>query len=132
MDTAKLEPVVIQDLVEIGRDLGLEQGRAEGVEQGRAEGVEQGRAEGVEQGRAEGVEQGRAEGVEQGRAEGVEQGRAEGVEAVRETLLETIAACGVVLDASQHERIRAERSLQVLRKWHCAALQSSTPLSLDD
>lgn len=40
MEAAKVEPVVIEDLVEIGRDLGLEQGRAEGIEKGRAEGVD--------------------------------------------------------------------------------------------
>jgi hypothetical protein len=48
MEAAKIEPVVIEDLVEIGRDMGL----AEGVEKGRAEGVEKGRAEGVEAARA--------------------------------------------------------------------------------
>jgi hypothetical protein len=48
MEAAKIQPVVIEDLVEIGRDLGLAEGRAEGVEKGRAEGVEKGRAEGVE------------------------------------------------------------------------------------
>jgi predicted transposase YdaD len=44
MEAAKVEPVVIEDLVEIGRDMGLETGRAEGIETGRAEGIEAARA----------------------------------------------------------------------------------------
>jgi predicted transposase YdaD len=94
MEAAKIQPVVIEDLVEIGRDMGL----------------------------AEGVEKGRAEGVEKGRAEGVEKGRAEGIEAARDMLFDAIAARGFALGAAERERIAAERSLSRLREWHRVAL----------
>jgi len=35
MEAAKMEPVVIEDLVRIGEDLGIERGRAEGIEAAR-------------------------------------------------------------------------------------------------
>jgi hypothetical protein len=41
MEAAKIEPVVIEDLVEIGRDMGFDEGMAEGVAQGITQGVAQ-------------------------------------------------------------------------------------------
>ena len=42
-----MQPIIIEDLVKIGEDMGLERGRAEGLELGRAEGKAEGKAEGV-------------------------------------------------------------------------------------
>jgi len=126
MQAAKIDPVVIEDLVEIGVDMGVEKGRAEGIETGRAEGIETGRAEGIETGRAEGVETGRAEGIETGRREGIETGRREGIEAVREMLLETIAAREFAITDRERERISREESFDRLRGWHRTALHADS------
>jgi hypothetical protein len=44
MASEGLEPIVIEDLVKFGQDLGLQQGREQGREQGLAQGLEQGLA----------------------------------------------------------------------------------------
>jgi hypothetical protein len=50
MGQARVEPVIITDLVEYGEDLGYRRGRREGLKQGREFGREEGREEGVQQG----------------------------------------------------------------------------------
>jgi hypothetical protein len=102
MQAAKIDPVIIEDLVEIGRDMGLEQGRAEGIERGRAE------------------------GIERGRAEGIERGHADGLEAVRQMLLDVIVMRGLELTDTERERISAERSLDRLREWHKKVLSAES------
>jgi hypothetical protein len=42
MEAAKIEPVVIEDLVEIGRDMGFDEGIAQGIAQGITQGIAQG------------------------------------------------------------------------------------------
>ena len=70
-------------------------------------------AEGVSQGIAQGIAQGMAQGVSQGISQGINQGIAQGILDLLEELgeiPEDIAAC-----------IRAEESLDTLRRWHKAA-----------
>jgi hypothetical protein len=83
-------PLIIEDLVDIGFDEGLEKGRLEGVEQGRLEGVEQGRLEGVEQGR---------------------------LAMARESVFELFSARSLEPTSAERARIESEPSLEQLKLW---------------
>lgn len=54
----------IKEMVEDGKNIGIELGRSVGIELGRSEGIELGRSEGIELGRSEGIKLGRTEGEE--------------------------------------------------------------------
>lgn len=90
MERAKLEPVIVEDLVRFGMEQGFEEGQEKGREQGREQGRQEGRQEGREQGR---------------------------LEMARQALLDVLDALGVALDGEQRARVEAEPSPDRLREW---------------
>ncbi len=90
MERAKMEPIIIEEFVDYGYDLGL----AEGMQRGREKGIEEGRERGIEEGR------------EKGRV-------AEAVSA----LVAVLSARALVLTAVYEERVRACTDPARLEAW---------------
>jgi hypothetical protein len=127
MEHANLEPVVIEDLVRLGEDLGRKRGMKKGMKQGLKKGLEQGLEQGLEKGLEQGLEQGREQGLEQGREQGLEQGREQGLEKgrlaeERGTLRRVLALRKLPLGPEQEQQIDACSDLAKLRRWHDQAI----------
>ncbi|MFM8661042.1 MAG: DUF2887 domain-containing protein [Cyanobium sp.] len=101
-----------QDILEEGRQEGVQLGRQQGLELGRHEGVELGRQEGLEQGMVQGLEQGLKRGIKQGMEQGLERGIEQGMEEGRRREAGALALrqlerrCGA-LDSSARSRMEA-------------------------
>jgi hypothetical protein len=102
MHESGLEPAMIEDLVRLGRDLGLGDGLLKGIERGRAEGIERGRAEGMDEGRCE---------------------------MAREALIVSLEARRIALEPKARAVIASEKSLDRLREW---LRRAATATSLAD
>ncbi len=103
MDQANLEPVVIEDLVKLGEDLGLKRGLKKGLKEGHKEGHKEGLTKGLKEGLTKGLKKGR---------------RAE----ERSTLRRVLALRKLALSAEEEQRIDACTNLATLRRWHDQAV----------
>jgi hypothetical protein len=102
MERHEMEPVIVEDLVRYGEDVGYERGVREGLERGVREGLERGVREGLERGVREGLER--------------------GVRVLRQNLNELLAARGLMTSAEEQAIIDAEREVTRLVGWlRCAA-----------
>lgn len=99
MKGAGMEPMIIEDLVKIGEDFGLEKGRKQGLEKGLA--------------------RGRKEGRKEGRQKGLQKGQ---LVALRAVLLEVAATRGWSFNEVEVARVEAETSVERLRGWLRRAL----------
>ena len=106
MERAEMEPVIIEDLVDYGFDLGRAKGREEGLHAGERVGREAGERVGREAGERVGREAGERLGREAGRL----------VEA-RAAVLTVLGARGFVVDERVTTRVQACKDVGILEEW---------------
>ena len=98
MQRAKVETVILEDLVHFGEDRGF----------------------------ARGVQEGREAGREEGREQGLEEGREQGRSLLVATLLDILQTRGLEPTPEERERIDRERSVEAVRRWCQRACTASS------
>jgi flagellar biosynthesis/type III secretory pathway protein FliH len=106
------------DIVEMWRQLAVQEGVMQGFKQGLDEGLSKGLKQGLEEGLKQGLEEGREEGIRQGLEEGVKQGHEQGVrqglERERKLMLRLLRQCfGDQVDSDTVRRVQAASAEQI-------------------
>lgn len=118
MDTA--------NIVEMWRQLAVQEGVIQGLKQGLVEGLKKGLKEGLDEGRKEGLDAGRKEGLDEGRHEGRTQEREASLARERRLLLRLLnERFGDDVDIAIEERVEAASAEQV-ETWLDHVLSAAT------